>query len=300
MSLSPEIARQAIGAQVEQLREHAPGVRDGDNVEAVHRMRVAMRRLRAILRVSDADAALAEATLHEELRCLARALGEVRDVDVELAHLRKLAFQIGAAPADVAAVVHIFEARRAEAGARVQALLEAPRFPALLSGLDALTVQPWPAVEAGETPGRAVRRRYRRVRRAGGRRLDPDAAPDALHRTRIRAKKLRYTLELVAERYGKPASRLLRRVVRLQDVLGEAQDATVLEQHLRELSATLGPSHLFVLGQLVEACAEQGRAARARAPAVYQRLTGRGWKRLKRRLRPTGVLTQRSRSVNVS
>jgi CHAD domain-containing protein len=79
----------ALGAQLRAIHAHARGARVGRDPEDLHEMRVAVRRLRAILR---AGRALFERKwtedLRGELRWLGRALGRVRDLDVLLASLR--------------------------------------------------------------------------------------------------------------------------------------------------------------------------------------------------------------------
>lgn len=293
----PELARLAVRAQLAQLREHEPGVRQGDSPESVHRMRVASRRLRAILRVVKQALPPSTAELPGELRWLARALGEVRDADVELGKLYELASQVGAQPAELEPVLGSFRARRAQADTRLQAALDAPRFALLLTGLEELAEQAWPDTEAPSAES-VARRSYKRLRKAGGKPLKAQAAAEDLHRTRVQAKQMRYTLELLVDVYGTAASRLIKRATRLQDTLGQVQDATVLEQHLREARTSDGSSSaasVFLLGQLTEACNARGRAARARAPRAYRRLTGRAWKRLK----AEKDLTQCSPAVNV-
>jgi triphosphatase len=289
MSLA-ELARLSIRTQVTALCEQEAAVRQGEDPEAVHRMRVASRRLRAILRVFEDVLPAAAGELRVELTWLARALGEVRDLDVELAHLRDLASSVGATPEAFEAVVCAFDSRRSDAGERLQAGLDAPRYAVLLAALEDLADQPWDTTSTDQpaaiaTP-RLIQRRYRRLRKAGDA-LDAQAPAEALHRARIRAKQLRYTLEVASEMYGKPARALIRRTVRLQDLLGQFQDATLLEQRLRsasELDGHVPGASLFLLGQLTEACAAQARLARAEVPRTYARVTGRAWKRLKRRM----------------
>jgi CHAD domain-containing protein len=138
---------------------------------------------------------------------------------------------------------------------------------------------------------RLIRDTHRSLRTAGEQ-LHPEASPATLHRARIRTKQFRYALECLSAVYGKPARRLIRRAARLQDVLGAAQDAAVLQELLRQVSQpehALPPTSVFLLGQLSEVYAERMRLARAEAPAIYKRLTGRPWKRLKQRAR-TAIL----------
>ncbi len=78
-----DLVRQAISAAVDRIMRHDPGVRIGDDPEDVHQARVGTRRLRSDLRTF--SSLLDEewlASLRDELRWLAGALGEVRDDDV--------------------------------------------------------------------------------------------------------------------------------------------------------------------------------------------------------------------------
>lgn len=87
-----EAAARTVEVRVAELEEHSDGVLDTDDVERVHAMRVATRRLRAVLEIYRAcfpaeqlDPAL------REVKALADALGERRDPDVQLLALRRLA-----------------------------------------------------------------------------------------------------------------------------------------------------------------------------------------------------------------
>ena len=67
------------------LRDEIDGVRSGDEVEAVHRMRVASRRLRAVLPLLSGCTGRRELRRwRRELRQITRALGEARDTDVRI------------------------------------------------------------------------------------------------------------------------------------------------------------------------------------------------------------------------
>lgn len=84
-----EAAARIISVRSEELAEHAQGVLDTGDIERVHDMRVATRRLRAALEIFEPcfppDAYVQ--TLAEVKR-LADALGERRDRDVSIATLR--------------------------------------------------------------------------------------------------------------------------------------------------------------------------------------------------------------------
>jgi CHAD domain-containing protein len=129
-----------------------------------------------------------------------------------------------------------------------------------------------------------VRRRYRRLRRAGDP-LDENSPPEALHRLRIRGKRLRYSIEFLQSVYGKPAARLINRLTDMQDVLGAYQDAQVATEQVRHLAEErddLPASALFVLGRIAERYRLQGAEQRSKVSGVYRRVRGKRWRRLRR------------------
>jgi CHAD domain-containing protein len=85
------VARAAVAVRAAEVFEHAAGVLDTDDIERVHDMRVATRRLRAVLEVF---AAAFEKDEHKavlkDVKALADALGARRDPDVQLAALAAL------------------------------------------------------------------------------------------------------------------------------------------------------------------------------------------------------------------
>jgi CHAD domain-containing protein len=104
-----EAARATVAVRAEEVFAHADGVLDTDDIERVHDMRVATRRLRAVLEVF---AACFEPAAHREVlrdvKELADALGARRDPDVQLASLDAFA---AAVPAPDLAGVDVFAQR---------------------------------------------------------------------------------------------------------------------------------------------------------------------------------------------
>src|SRR3954452_25380071 len=82
------VARAAVAVRAEEVFEHAAGVLDTGDIERVHDMRVATRRLRAVLEVFAPafDKDEHQAVLRD-VKDLADALGARRDPDVQLAAL---------------------------------------------------------------------------------------------------------------------------------------------------------------------------------------------------------------------
>ena len=83
-----EAAARTVELRAEELFDHAEGVLDTDDIERVHDMRVATRRLRAVLEIYEPCFSRKELRgVLRDVKALADALGERRDPDVELAAL---------------------------------------------------------------------------------------------------------------------------------------------------------------------------------------------------------------------
>jgi CHAD domain-containing protein len=82
---------QVIRESLHKMLSHADGVRHGDDIEALHDMRVASRRLRAAIGVfAAAYPGPAFARFEREVKAVTDALGEARDLDVIIETLEKL------------------------------------------------------------------------------------------------------------------------------------------------------------------------------------------------------------------
>jgi CHAD domain-containing protein len=283
---------------------HEPGTRLGEDAEELHDMRVAIRRLRTIIRLfKDALPARAQ-RLRAELGWIGRVLGEVRDQDVQLAQVR--GWMEAALPGESAALallLPVYERRREAARRRMLRTLDSRRYERLTAGLIRMLrrgpSRRLPAARRPivETAPDLIERRFRQMRKAA-RRLTADAPPAAYHALRIRGKRLRYAVEAVTDIYGDPARKLIKRLVAVQDILGEMQDAHVAITHLHTLALDrrlrLPPEAMFAMGRLAERYAVRAAELQQAYPAAYERLRGKRWRRLRRvmdalRPRPAGT-----------
>ena len=244
----------SIGAAVTALlREQSgdllaldPAVRT-DEPDAVHQMRVAVRRLRSTLKVhrrlltGDSVDAVAE-----ELRWLGAVLGEARDREVLGA---RLGSEIGRLPAEecpgpVREHVDAWAtAQYRSSWKRAVATLDGERYFALLDSAEALAARPTNARARREAIPAFERTARREQRRVGRRLAEAAAAPagpprdQALHGARKAAKRARYAAEGAAPSAGKPATRLAVRMKAVQQLLGTRQDALLACQELPGLAA---------------------------------------------------------------
>ena len=216
------------------LRELAAEIRGAAsrNVEAVHRMRAAIRKLRTLLVLfaPHLDEAAAQ-RFNGVLRDLGGVLGQGRDWDVFLtetlpeaeAHLDGAALNLLRPAA---------EARSAQAHAEVSEAMRASLLTGLILGLGAWTADAgWLRGTEPDEPLRdllphLLARLEKKVRKRA-KHLDGLAAED-LHALRKSLKKLRYSVEDVQSLFKrKPVHRYLRSLKAVLSVLGEINDASV-------------------------------------------------------------------------
>ena len=93
-----EAARGTVAVRAQELWDHSDGVLDTGDIERVHDMRVATRRLRAVLEIfAPCFPAKAHRGVLRDVKRLAHSLGERRDPDVQLEALAEYARRAAAA-----------------------------------------------------------------------------------------------------------------------------------------------------------------------------------------------------------
>ncbi|MER5884859.1 CYTH and CHAD domain-containing protein [Streptomyces sp. NPDC001941] len=275
-----------VSDQVEHLVRLDPAVRR-DEPDAVHRMRVACRRLRSALR-SYRSVLDRRATdpVRDELKWLAGELGEERDHEVLRGRLTRALDDVPTQDVlgPVRARLQVWDAAGGEHSRRRSlAALTDPRYDRLLASLHALTTRPPLRRKANAKPGKVMRRavlkEYGRLRSRTERALalpqDAETAEldRALHEARKAAKKVRYAAEVARPALGKPAKRFGKRVKAVQQVLGGHQDSVVARQLLRDLAlrAEASGEPSFTWGLLYGEERRRARARRAELPAAWKR-----------------------------
>jgi len=289
-------ARKIVAAQLARLRAADPGTRLGHHAEALHEQRVAVRRLRAVIRTAKAGfPPRLRALLQDELRWLGQELGAVRDLDVQLANLRWHAEHN--ARQDRRRLVgfrRYLERERAKRRAALVGMLDSRRYFRLLGALERFAASPPPRQPRGEAAesiaqvGRqATKRAVRRLLTRGEAIGQVPSAAD-LHALRIRAKRLRYLLEALRPIAGTPSRKLTKKLVRLQDVLGQFNDAVVAADYVRAYrdgpAAAAGDATRHALTMLSDVELRRAGAAQSDFARAWRRFAGKATLRQRRAL----------------
>jgi CHAD domain-containing protein len=88
-------AAKVVAVRAQELADHSQNVLDTSDIERVHDMRVATRRLRAVLEIfAPCFPKRKHAEILSEVKALADALGERRDPDVHIAALDTFAAEV--------------------------------------------------------------------------------------------------------------------------------------------------------------------------------------------------------------
>ncbi len=292
-----EVAYAVVRRQLRELYAHEPGTRLGEDPEDLHDMRVATRRLRAAMDLFSSALPSRAAAVREELRWIAAELGAVRDLDVQLEDLSEMsAWSAGWTGAEHGeALVHLralLEAERDEARTKLLDALDSPRWERLTSALLAFARQgPSRRVPGARVPAaiavpplldqhhRAMVSAARRARRSG---ISAD-----FHRARIRGKRLRYSLEFTSALYGQPSLTFVKKLTKLQDALGNLQDAEVASARLFALATetpppatSLPPATVFVMGGIAERYRQESEGLKESTPKKFKMLRGKAWREL--------------------
>jgi CHAD domain-containing protein len=251
-----------------------------DTADAVHKMRVATRRLRSAL-ATFAPLVQADVVrpLGGELRWLAAELGAVRDAEVLRTRVRT-ALEAGGAEAPGAAGIADAElgALHRAAHDRLLVELDGERYRALGAALDDLVADPPLTERAAEPAGAALPRlvarsfaRVRRLVREADRTEDAAGREELMHDARKAAKRSRYAAETVEPVFGAVAAAFASALEDVQEALGEHQDSVLAQERLRELARdTPSTEAAFLYGRLHALEEVQAGRSRKRFDAAWK------------------------------
>jgi CHAD domain-containing protein len=271
---TPDAFTHIVGTLTTSLIALAPAAASPDGgVESVHRMRVAVRRLRSALALFRP---LVTSPLFEPaafgLRSLGHVLGPARDWDVFLTETLPPVEDALPGRRELSNLRKAGARRQSDARAALTAWLEGPAFRALMVDLACLAAAPAmiDPPPLADFAAEVLSARWRKLTKAAKRMKQLDDV--AMHDVRLKTKRLRYAAEFFAPLFpGRDARRFLRGLTHSQDRLGIYNDTATADALSRALSTRPGHGAGLVLG-----------FAAARASGIRPKIT-RSWSRLKRR-----------------
>lgn len=335
--LAPEIvcrfAAQRILPLIDAYGKEIEGVKAGEDSEHLHRMRVASRRLRAALRTFRSCMPRKKyRRIFSRTRTVTRSLGQARDADVQIAHLKKMRKRIAAGrkmkgePGDLLLAIRFLLAkiRRERSGYQGEVVSAVEKYE---------RQEQAGSIREAFAPFSVSRRNRRRVQGEEST-LTLLAAeniaeclsdllsyepwlqhPDAIlehHAMRISAKHLRYTLETFSPLYRRGLKKYIARAARMQQLLGDVHDTdvwieTVTRILLKERSrprapedpARPGPEAISGLKAFLREKEKERTRVFRRTVATWNRISRAGlWEELEREL-VSGLKAKYSRGVSM-
>lgn len=237
-----EAGRKILLADFVKMLEHEAGSRTGDDIEDVHQMRVATRRMRsAFILLEPYFKTKPTRPFVSGLRDVARALGAVRDLDVlleDMGHQRQ-ALDVNDA-VNLQGAIDALKKRRRKARKKLVALLDSASYRQFVKAYAAFLTKPGRGAKSPESATdphqvRHVLPREIHAHLADVRAYDTvlDGAPPAtIHALRIEFKRLRYVIDYFEDVLGASGTAYEKEIKRMQDLLGRYNDIDVAHQVL--------------------------------------------------------------------
>ena len=243
----PEAARKTLYFHFAHMLAAESGTRRGEDIEILHEMRVATRRMRAALRVFKPYIDWKAIKSHRKaIKHTCRALGAVRDLDV---YYQKTKGYIDAKAEnkspDLDPLIGAWTQAHMKARDRLIDYLDGDRYREFKEDFEGFLQSPLPAPAPEQASGTIIPHQVRHVvpvviykrlahlRAFDGWILKRGVPLDRYHRLRIAAKNLRYALEFFEEVLEPETEAIVDHLKVVQDHLGDLQDAIVAIQKLR-------------------------------------------------------------------
>jgi len=256
------------------LESNVEGVIGDDHIDFLHDLRVANRRTRTLLsQIKGVVPAPVGDVFAMESKWLGAVTGPCRDLDVMLLDLDSYRQNPDRDESALGPLQKFLEDQRKVKRDEVCAALQSARFRHLMNewhrfldtGIEAGTEAPLASSAINTVAGPRILKAFKRIWKRG-RGIGADAPAAVFHRIRIDGKKLRYLLEFFSSLCpGATASRFIKELKRLQDILGDFNDTEIQLAYIGEFveSCTASARALAATSRLSEYTAERQRVLRA-------------------------------------
>ena len=242
---SAEALSTILSSCLRHIALHAAEARKGESSEAIHQIRVSLRRLRAVLGdYARAFGCEALRILADRARDLAALLSPARDLDVFLSDILLPAREFVTYPEALAQLAENAQNRRVAGWSTARAALDHADYRLFLIDVAAVALCGLPHIAAGTTPasalpvrelaGEVLDRALHKLRNIGER-LD-ELSTEERHEFRKKLKKLRYPAEFFASLFdAKGTKKFFACLTDLQDDLGSLNDVAMARALLQEM-----------------------------------------------------------------
>ncbi len=257
-ALANETLKQIVQACLIQLQANQDVVLYGRDVEGVHQMRIALRRLRSALKIfSRVIHKQSCEHIINDLVWITNVLGHARDLDVLITQtLPPIMTQMPNQPSLTLLLKKAIQERKSAYG-NVRAAITNQRYQHLLLALgdwlenhlgkDVKTKK----MTVAEIAQPMLTKCYQQLKNSGENLKK--ATPDERHRTRILAKKLRYLAEFFASLYpSKRTNPFIKSLAQLQDQLGTMNDISVTSGVVKTLLGEKPSKNLNTAKHLID------------------------------------------------
>jgi CHAD domain-containing protein len=282
-------AKAVVSENCDGLLNEWERVRDSRDVDALHRMRVSSRRLRAALRIFRWVFSKEKfRATKKSIRKIGRALGVARELDIQMRFLasERQRAQGSLLRSEMTALLHLFTKDREAAQKRIVAVLGDQKVRENLKMLRS-SVGNFPGEQEGDAEEAFQARKKEVVLRQLA---DLEAyrtiayrpkCIHELHRMRIAAKNLRYTLEIIRPFYGRSMESGVRAALHIQNILGELHEYDVWLEFVAGLKGHKGVA--AAVSTLEGTCVALRAVAYQKFIRIWKHLQRRDvWKKLKK------------------
>ncbi|MDD5078604.1 MAG: CHAD domain-containing protein [Candidatus Omnitrophica bacterium] len=252
-------ARKIISGYLEDFLEEYPRLlryEYGADIEPLHRMRVASRRLRAAIKAFDDILPSEKArNLKKEIGNIGRALGPARQLDVQIRFLESAGKEMknGSYAVYTGRIIRFLRGKRRRAQKKIYRRLAGLKAADLTARVEALFSAKDSDISGGFDAARVILKRLDKMLGFSLYAYKPRRVKE-LHLLRVFAKNLRYTLELLNPWYGSRLERYILASRDIQDLLGDLHELDVLGEALKAVPGADSPGFKTALACLKRKC----------------------------------------------
>ncbi|MDX2163250.1 MAG: CHAD domain-containing protein [bacterium] len=286
-----EAGRKAMLPDFIEMIKHEAGSRTGEDIEDVHDMRVATRRMRSALRLLAAYyKPKTIRTLSRSMRKTARVLGTVRDLDVLIHDLQTYQATLNDdAKAALQGTIDLLDGERQFARQDLVRTLDKGDYRRFVQDFRAFLTQSGVGAKSHSEQGELTPSQVRHIlptlvyEHLGTVRaydaLIADADANTLHALRIEFKRLRYLVSLFSPILGSSIKDFITELKAIQDHLGRMNDLHVAQERLSELLPELDDSQKTSLRDYIAGLAEEETRLGSQVADVWRRFNSRSVQR---------------------